>query len=216
MGAHNTLIINAKLIISQILCVAFCFLLLCSCDYLIVQTPLEKSEAIFLLAGSMKERLPAAAMLYRENYAPLVILANDGVLSEWSPEYNRNLYQVEWAEEELVDLGVPREKIVKLPFYGSATMFDVLAAKKYLLKNNLKRIIVVTSDYHTRRAYWTFRHELKNYTSDIFVYPAQSFGIGMRAITLEYVKFVYYVLKYGWLGLVPDLTEVTLKKSDLK
>lgn len=171
-----------------------------------------RSDAIVLLAGSHKERAPAAAMLYRDGYAPLVILTNDGVSSGWSAKYNRNLYQIEWAEEELVELGVPREKILKLPFYGSSTMFDALAVKRFLFRSGAKKIIVVTSDYHTRRALWTFRHALKEYTSDIAVFPAPSSGIGARGLSLEYGKFGYYLLRYGLLGLVPEANEVPAKK----
>ena len=111
-------------------------------DYLTVHSSLHSSDAIVLLGGSFKERAPAAAMLYKDGYAPLVLLNNDGLFSGWSTKYNRNLYQIEWAEEELVKLGVPREKIVKLPYYGSSTMFDALGVKRYLLKNGLKKIII--------------------------------------------------------------------------
>lgn len=173
-------------------------------------TPAQ-SDAIVLLAGNHKERSPAAAMLYRDGYAPLVILSNDGMISGWSTKYNRNLYQIEWAEEELVKLGVPRKKILKLPFYGSSTMFDALAVKRYLFKNGVKKIIVVTSDYHTRRALWTFKHALKEYTTDITIFPAQSFGVGARSLALEYGKFGYYLLRYGLLGLVPEANEVPAK-----
>jgi uncharacterized SAM-binding protein YcdF (DUF218 family) len=169
------------------------------------------ADAIIVLAGSSNERLPAADQHFRERYTPLIILTNDGVLSGWSTKYNRNLYQIEWAEETLVGLGVPREKIVKLPFYGSSTVFDVLAVKKYLLKNSLKKIIVVTSDYHTRRALWTFRQVLKDSPSDISMFPVKSISVGMKDIALEYVKFVYYLLRYGLLDLVPDTKEIVLK-----
>jgi len=162
---------------------------------LTVHKPLAQSDAIVLLAGNHKERAPAAAMLYRDSYAPLVILTNDGTFSSWSTKYNRNLYQVEWAEEELITLGVPRDRIAKLPFYGSSTMFDALAVKRYLFKSGLKKIIVVTSDYHTRRALWTFRHALKEYTTEITIFPAKSFGVATRSLVVEYVKFGYYLLK---------------------
>jgi len=178
---------------------------------LTVHTPLAQSDAIVLAGGGFKERAPVAAMLYRDGYAPLVILANDGVFSGWSTKYNRNLYQVEWAEEELVTLGVPRDRILKLPFYGSATMFDALAVKRYLFKAGWKKIIVVTSDYHTRRILWTFRHVLKEYTDKITVYPALSFGIGYRSLAMEYMKLGYYLIRYGMLGLVPRENEISLK-----
>ena len=173
-----------------------------------------RSDAIVLLAGNHKERAPAAAMLYRDGYAPLIILTNDGLSSGWSTKYNRNLYQIEWAEEELVKLGVPREKILKLPFYGSSTMFDALAVKRYLFRSGMKKIIVVTSDYHTRRALWTFRHTLKEYTTDIAIFPAPSFGVGARGLALEYGKFGYYLLRYGLLGLVPEANETGSNAKD--
>lgn len=180
---------------------------------LTVHDTLAQSDAIVLLAGNHKERAPAAAMLYHDGYAPLVILTNDGTFSSWSTKYNRNLYQIEWTAEELIKLGVPREKIIKLPFYGSATIFDALAVKRYLFKSGLKKIIVVTSDYHTRRALWTFKHALEEYTSDVLVFPAKSFGISARTLTLESAKFGYYQLRYGLLGLVPDANEIPLGRK---
>lgn len=178
---------------------------------LIVSTPRAQSDAIVLVGGAFQERAPAAAMLYRDGYAPKIVLANDGVFSGWSTKYNRNLYQVEWSEEELVALGVPRDKIIKLPFYGSATIFDALAVKTYLLKNGLKKIIIVTSDYHTRRALWTFKHTLREYSTDITIYPAISFGIETKSLAMEYVKNGYYLLRYGIFGMVPEANEVLLK-----
>jgi len=168
-----------------------------------------RADAIVLLAGNHKERAPAAAMLYRDGYAPLVILTNDGVSSGWSTKYNRNLYQIEWAEEELVALGVPREKILKLPFYGSSTLFDAVAVKRSLFRSGMKTIILVTSDYHTQRSLWTFKHVLKQYGADIGIFPARSFGVGTRGLALEYGKFGYYLLRFGLLGLLPEANELS-------
>jgi uncharacterized SAM-binding protein YcdF (DUF218 family) len=170
-----------------------------------IMSALVKSDAIVLLSGNYKERAPAAAMLMRNGYADKIILTNDGVFSSWSIKYNRNLYQVEWAEEELVKLGVPRERIVTLPFYGSGTIYDALAVKRYLLASGLKKIILVTSDYHMRRALWTFRHVLDGVTKEIAVFPARSAGIGFKAITVEYVKFAGYFLRYGLFKREPEL-----------
>jgi len=178
---------------------------------LTVHTPLTNSDAIVLLAGSYKERVPAAAMLYRKGYAPRVILTNDGLFSSWSTKYNRNLYQIEWAEEALIKLGVPREKIIKLPYYGRATMTEALAVKKFLLKSRLNKIIIVTSDFHTRRAFWIFKRTLKVYSSNITIFPARSIDVSTKEIVVEYAKNVYYVLIYGLLGLEPDAHEIALK-----
>src|SRR5689334_17238322 len=80
---------------------------ICSCGAPAAQQLPERADAIVVLAGSHQERVPAAAMLFRGGYAPLIILTNDGVRGGWSRKYQRNLYQVERAEEMLVDSGVP-------------------------------------------------------------------------------------------------------------
>jgi uncharacterized SAM-binding protein YcdF (DUF218 family) len=180
---------------------------------LTVHDALIQSDAIVLLAGEYQERAPAAAMLYRDGYAPSVVLTNDGIFSSWSNKYGRNLYQVEWATEELIKLGVPRDKIIQLPFYGSSTLFDALAVKRHLFKSGQKKIILVTSDYHTRRTLWTFKQVLKEYPTQITVYPARSFGANPKSLAVECVKFAFYLTKYGVLGLVPAANEVKPSKG---
>jgi uncharacterized SAM-binding protein YcdF (DUF218 family) len=167
--------------------------------------PLPKADAIVLLAGNYKERAPAAAELYREGYAPIVLLTNDGVFSSWSTKYNRNLYQVEWAEEDLVRLGVDRKAIIKLPFHGSSTMHDALAVRQYAREHKLKKIIIVTSDYHMRRALWAFRKVFSGLPVDIYGYPAKSGSIGLWVKLVEHGKFLYYLIKYGTLGMFPEM-----------
>ena len=180
-------------------------------SFLTVRKPMAQSEAIVLLAGSFRARAPAVAMLYHDGYAPLVVLSNDGIFSSWSKKYHRNLYNVEWAEEELISLGVPREKIIKLPYYGSSTMFDAVGVKRFLLKSGIKNIIIVTNDYHTRRAYWTLRHILKTENIAIDVYSVQSIRPGSKGLFVECVKLVYYYLRYGALNIVPEAKEIELR-----
>lgn len=182
-------------------------------DGLSVNSHLVKSDAIILMAGGFKSRVPVAAKLYRDGYAPLVVLTNDGVIGGWSPKHNRNLYQVEWAEDELNKLGVPNSNIVKLPYYGSATIFDALAVKRYLLTAGLKKIIVVTSDYHTRRSLWTFKKTLQKYAIDVSVFSARTFWIGRRWIMLEYTKLGYYMIRYGVFNLIPEQIERPMERA---
>lgn len=165
---------------------------------------LMASDAIVLLAGSMKERVPAAAMLYRDGYAPRVLLTNDGIFSSWSTHYDRNLYNVEWAEEELVKLGVPRHAITKLPFLGKGTVFEALAIKREVLKSGIRKLILTTSDYHTYRAHWIFQRLLRHLFVEVRVFPARSFNVSYRGLLLEVVKIFYYQIRFGLLEIVPD------------
>jgi uncharacterized SAM-binding protein YcdF (DUF218 family) len=164
---------------------------------------LTKADAIVLLSGDYKERAPAAALLMRNGYADKVILTNDGVFSSWSTKHNRNLYQMEWAEEELVSLGVHREQIIKLPELVDSTMSEAVLASRYAREKGLKKIIVVTADYHTRRAVWAFKKAFKNDPVEIMSYPALSKASGIGTGCVEFGKLVYYQIKYGMLGMIP-------------
>jgi uncharacterized SAM-binding protein YcdF (DUF218 family) len=162
-----------------------------------------RSDAIILLSGNHKERAPAAALLMRNGYADRIILTNDGVFSSWSTKYNRNLYQMEWAEEELVSLGVKREQIIKLPELVNSTMSEAVLAGRYVRENGLKKIILVTADYHTRRAVWAFRKAFENDPVEIMSYPALSKATGIGTDCVEFGKLMYYRIKYGMLGILP-------------
>jgi len=163
--------------------------------------PAPGSDAIVLLAGDHHERAPVAAALYKAGYAPMVLLTNDGVLGGWSGKYGRNLSLVEWTEEKMVSLGVPRARIVKLPFHGSATMQDAFAVKRYVLEHGLKKIVIVTSDYHLRRAMWTFRKAFHGSPVGLSGYTAASGSTGAwRRTIMENMKFLYYLIRYGLVG----------------
>jgi uncharacterized SAM-binding protein YcdF (DUF218 family) len=164
---------------------------------------LSRSDAIIILSGDYHERAPAAALLMRNSYADKVILTNDGVFSSWSTTYNRNLYQMEWAEEELISLGVKREQIIKLPELVNSTMSEAVLAGRHVRENGLKKIILVTADYHTRRAVWSFKKAFKNDPVEIMSYPAISKAAGIGTGCVEFGKLVYYRIKYGMLGMTP-------------
>lgn len=190
-----------------ILVFSSCAFLLYWSIFTAIDPPVGKSDAIVILAGEHRERAPAAAMLWRDGYAGRVILTNDGVFSGWSTKHNRNLYQIEWAEEELVGLGVPRERIVKLPFYGSGTIYDALSVKRYFYGHALAKVIIVTSDYHARRALSTFRTVFAGLPVRFTAYPAKSFGITTEDRAVEWGKLLYYWMRYRVLGLIPEQTE---------
>ncbi len=119
---------------------------------LVREKPLEKADAILVMAGNRDQRLPTAVRLYHEGRAPRILLANVGVFAGWSRKYQRNLYLVEWAREDLVDMGVPWEDIVLLEFTECGSIHDALNTRAYVsFRDDISSLLVVTSDYHTRR-----------------------------------------------------------------
>lgn len=127
--------------------------------YLIVEKPLEKADAIIVLAGAHTyvERTRKAAELFKSGTAPRIFLTDDGEQAGWSQTEQRNPPFVELARNSLVANGVAAENIEILQPQVSGTIDEarVLSEKARLV--NLKSILIVTSAYHTRRAFSTFQ-----------------------------------------------------------
>jgi uncharacterized SAM-binding protein YcdF (DUF218 family) len=115
-----------------------------------------------------------------------------------------------------VKLGVPRERIVKLPYYGNGTIYEALAMKRYFFKYGPARMILVTSDYHSRRVLWIFKKLFSNYQVDIAIYPAKSFSMNTKGLVFESCKLLGYWLRYGLLGLIPEIGDAQIKDAGSK
>jgi uncharacterized SAM-binding protein YcdF (DUF218 family) len=166
-------------------------------DYLCVETPVARADALVLMAGSRGERLPAIARLYHAGIAPRILLTNDGVSGAFSREHGRNLYLVEWTEVELLKRGVPPEAIVKLDFIASGSVYDALNTRSFVRSDGgIRSLLVVTSDYHTRRTLWTFEKVFADDPVEIGVHPAdtppRSGGARVRIQAVELLKTICY------------------------
>jgi uncharacterized SAM-binding protein YcdF (DUF218 family) len=178
---------------------------------LIVNAPLNSADAIVVLSGSSTypERTKKAAELYREGRAPLVLLTDDHMRGGWSTVLQRNPYFVERATDELIKGGVPADKIRVLPGLASSTYAEAVITKDYTTAQGLRSILVVTSAYHSRRALRTFRQSFAGTGTTIGLEsvppgsqtPAPGYWWlqykGWPSVGGEYVKLIYYWLKYG-------------------
>lgn len=171
-------------------------------DFLVIDKQVPHAEALVVMAGSMPERLSAAARLFQEGISAKILLTNDGILGAWSEEKQRNLYRVEWAEFFLTKMQVPEEAVVKLAYSSSGSIYDAMNSRTEILDKGIKSIIIVTSDYHTRRSLWCFERVLRGHTVMIGVYPAKSEVSASSdckkflELCREMIKYVYYMYSY--------------------
>lgn len=179
---------------------------------LIVKKPLEKADAIFVLAGSSVyiERNQKAAMLYKEGIASKIFLTNDGARGGWNKKEQKNPYFVERAYQELISQGVSENDIEILPGTVNGTKDEARLFVEIAREKDLKSVLLVTSAYHTRRALQVFEMEaLKNKLPiEIGIESPQTgqqtpppftwwlSGGGWELVGLEYVKTLYYQLVY--------------------
>ncbi|MEI6825828.1 MAG: YdcF family protein [Desulfuromonadales bacterium] len=182
-------------IVASALLIVYCLIFYKTRNYLPSEAPITASDGIVLLAGHYSERVPNAAELFNKGAAPRIILTNDGVRGGWSSKHQRNLYSIERSEELLVQLGVPREAIIKLPFNKSGTIYDALAVKKYAGEHSMHSIHLVTSDYHAYRAVWVFKRVFGDLPVTIGITPAPSPMFSLPSLK-EPFKLVYYWVRY--------------------
>jgi len=132
---------------------------------LVVEDQLEKSDAIILLSDDnfYADRATRAAELYRQSLAPTVV-ANGVRLRPYAGIS-------ELMTHDLVERGVPKERVVPFPQDADNTREEAEALKGLVRQKGWKRVIIVTSNYHTRRARYIFR---KVFPQDIKVAVASA------------------------------------------
>jgi uncharacterized SAM-binding protein YcdF (DUF218 family) len=176
---------------------------------LVVEKPLERADAIWVLGGSREYRTRClkAAELFRQGVSNKVFIVDDGAKSGWNAQEERNIPFVELARRELVAEGVPDDLIETVKPAGDGTIYEARAFVEKGFDNSIKSVLLVTSDYHTRRALWAFDHLISRNDSAVQtgVVKAAERGKpdaffwwltpdGWKKIGGEYVKFAYYYL----------------------
>ena len=117
----------------------------------VVDEPSEHADALVVLSDDnfYADRATHAAQLFREGVAPTVVASGRRL--------RPNAGISELMEHDLVERGVPREKIVRLSHDADSTKEEAVSVAKLAQEMRWKRIVVVTSNYHTRRARYIFR-----------------------------------------------------------
>lgn len=178
---------------------------------LVVNVELPQADALVVLSGSGAyfERTREAAELFRAGRAPQIVLTNDNSISGWSVEQQRNPLFVERAAAELERAGVPPERIVVLPSPVDSTYAEATLLRSYTERRGLRSLLVVTSAYHSRRAWWTLRRVFGGSGVAVGIKAVRHGGAespapsrwwwhasGWRNVGGEYVKQLYYWLHY--------------------
>ena len=118
----------------------------------IVQDPLEKSDAIIVLSDDnfYADRAAHAADLYRHGWAPVVV-ASGRKLRPYAGV-------AELMQHDLVERGVPKEKILTISHNAENTREEAQILLQQVAEHKWRSVIIVTSNYHTRRARYIFLH----------------------------------------------------------
>jgi len=146
------------------------------------------ADVIVVLGGGSTERPQRAAELFKAGEAPVVICSGLG-----DCESNRRV---------LVQGGVPRP-VIQLECDSRNTSENARLSIPLLRQLGARRVIIVTTWYHSRRALNCFEH----YAPDLTFYSRPSYFAAARAdwkpqgvagyVRLEYLKNLGYLVRYG-------------------
>jgi uncharacterized SAM-binding protein YcdF (DUF218 family) len=177
-------------------------------EWLIVDNKLQRVDAIVVLGGSSTyiERTQLAAEQFRNGVSNKIFITDDGGFSGWSNIERRNLAFFELSKRQLIGQGVPESAIEVINPEGDGTNYEAKLIAEIAKKRGFRSVLLVTSGYHTRRAFWTFeKYFTKNEANtDIgIVSPipgiqtpqANSWWLsiqGWNFVAGEYVKLLYY------------------------
>jgi uncharacterized SAM-binding protein YcdF (DUF218 family) len=139
------------------------FLLSRAGSWLVVEDPLEKADAIFVLGGTRFERPLEAVDLYKEGWAPRILLFREvkdfgevALLERGFP------FQLESdVQADALRRMVPAADVIVLGEQDS-TRGEAAAIRDQALKHGWTRLIVVSSKQHTRRARMVINRRLAN------------------------------------------------------
>ena len=119
---------------------------------LLVDSP-EHADAILVLAGETQFRPQKAVQFMQQGYAPRLILD----VSNQERIFNFSLPELAQQWEQSLP---QRQQMSVCPIVGLSTREEAQEAANCLKHFNAHNVLIVTSDFHTRRAFSIFQHEL--------------------------------------------------------
>lgn len=131
----------------------------------------EHADAILVLAGETQFRPQKGLELLQRGYAPRLILD----VSAHERVFNWNLPEL---AQRWIDSLPQQQQITVCSISGLSTKDEAYEAGECVRRfHNGHNVLIVTSDFHTRRAYSTFEHVLPGYHfSTAAAYNQLAFG----------------------------------------
>jgi uncharacterized SAM-binding protein YcdF (DUF218 family) len=175
-------------------------------DFLTVDDQLQPADVIFVLNGDVYTRPFHTAELFKQGLAPQIAIAKEEDLPDVELGISPNGTDV--AVSIMKELGVLDENIIVLHINGgvTSTRDEAKTLRDYVDENHIKRVILVTSAFHTRRAKWISEKELtgSGVTLQVAAAPHWKFDEtnwwtrekGLITFFEEYLKLFYYFAVY--------------------
>ena len=136
--------------------------------YLVEADAPQKADVVVVLAGDgWGHRILAGAQLARDGYVPKVIVSG--------PDGAYGNHECDLAIPFAVRNGFPETYFVHLEHNARSTLAEARAVLPELRRRGYKRVLLVTNNYHTRRAGRIFRSLAPDLTILVVAAPDEFF-----------------------------------------
>ncbi len=173
-------------------------------DYLIYENELEEVDALFVLGGGSLHRGDAAVDLYMDGFVKKVYCSSGNYSAELLA-LGMEYYESEVCRINVIRNGIPDSnafaiKAATSTFEEADTILGLCKAQ------NIRSCIVLSSKFHTRRVKKVFKKRFEEAGIKTIIRGAPSLTydednwwkdeMGLIMVNNEYVKLIYYFLKY--------------------
>ena len=152
-----------------------------------------KADAIVVLAGDSADakRVRRAVELYQQGWAPRILLSE--------PFQRPFLTEGVFMFEDAKGFGAPESALHLVASEADSTQEEKDVILDYAVEHNLHRLLVVTSDYHTRRAFAIYSAAAKKRGLELRMISAPHLLMdrrrwwknraALKAMSFEFLKF---------------------------
>ena len=186
--------------------------------FLIYRTGVERADYIVVLNGSPFDRVREAVDLYKNGLGRKILLIRS--LGPCGYDAIKALGIDILTDHEtnvavLKKYNIPEEDIKMTSDMSFGTYEEAIAVRNYLKDTESTSIILVTSHFHSRRAYKIFKKVLNGRNIKIMCQPTKYDHIDMnnwwkvgwqrKWVFWEYMKLVYYTIRFWLLSVKKEL-----------
>jgi uncharacterized SAM-binding protein YcdF (DUF218 family) len=179
-------------------------------QFLVYQHSPQKADMIVVLNGRDTERSLAAVDLYNQGFANLIVIAH-GSKQPGSEEFwkkvGRDFDRKKFFQRAVEAMGIPPEALKMIGDGVTSTYDEAKVTKQFLIQNHYRSILLVTSKWHSRRAYLTFKTAFKDTKElKITVYPSKYDTFdpqrwwknqsNIEIVMAEYLKLFFYLVTF--------------------
>ena len=173
-------------------------------NFLIVEDTEITVDAAFVLSGNVLERCEKGAEIFLQGHAPTIV-AIGGNINEAVRAIGIEVNGAQLSQKALISMGVDSSAI-KLIERGTSTYEESEEILAYSQVMGFKRVMIISSKYHTRRIQNVFKDKFQEAGIEVIVLGAEPLDYdldkwwesesAMIFVNNEYVKLIYYWLKY--------------------